>query len=106
MDESLTFLQSGFTPRCSAAVIGFYHIYSIALLTDKSLSIEYDDAYYELEGQWIWPVYPGPWIRLTRLHGAPWWEHRFVNFQKPLVHRWITAGIWLTQPQAVPSGRD
>lgn len=106
MSDVLTFLQSGYTPQCTGPIIGYYGMYSIALLTKNTLEIEYDDERYTMDGKWVWTVYPGPWIRATPLHGATWWEHRFANFQKPLVDRWLAGGLWLTRPQMAPPGKD
>ena len=70
------------------------------------VQLSYDDRVYRLEGAWFWPAHPGPRIRFHVADGHPFWHHRHVGFQGPLVGRWIAAGLWPDAPQPAPESQD
>ena len=70
------------------------------------LIVQYDQRTYTLDGDWFWPAYPGPYTVFHRAPCCESWCHRHLAFQGPLVSTWMANGLWPTEPQRAPLGRD
>ncbi len=77
-----------------------------SLWIEERSSSPYDRREYTIEGSWFWPAYPGPYTVFHRAPGCESWSHRHLAFQGPLFSRWLATGLWFTEPQAAPPGRD
>ena len=80
--------------------------YTVQFMERGKLSLAYDRREQILEGEWFWTAYPGPYIRFYAAPGTPSWFHRHIGFRGPRVQEWIAAGIWFTEAQKSPPGRD
>jgi AraC-like DNA-binding protein len=106
MASELVFLHGASIPRYQGVIAKYYNgYYTLQLMTAGAVDVWYDDDLYELRGNWIWPAFPGPFVRFNVAAGRSSWEHRYVAFQGPLVSRWKAAGLWPEQPAAVMDGR-
>jgi AraC-like DNA-binding protein len=105
--DELIFLASTRSPLCSQRldkhVVGYY---TIQFMEQGGVDLAYDDRWRRLEGSWFWPAYPGPRLRFHAAEGYSTWFHRHVGFRGPRVQRWIASGLWPTDAQPAPSGRD
>jgi AraC-like DNA-binding protein len=105
----IIFLHSGFMPQCTTHVEKFFDGYfTLQLMTRGGVELFYDDQSYTLEvndkrGGWFWPAIPGPWIRFHPAPGHLFWTHRYVAFKGPHVSRWISEGLFIDKPQALPT---
>ena len=103
----LVFLHCNFFPRCQARVDKFFVGYhTLQFMTGGGLELWYGKNFQRLEGTWFWPAYPGPHIRFHCASGHPYWVHRYVAFQGPLVEHWKKQGLWITGPQPAPRNND
>jgi len=75
---------------------------TIQYMHQGRLVVEYDQRNYEIEGQWFWPAYPGPFTAFRRAPGCKHWSHRHLAFQGPLVAQWMANGLWPTEPLPAP----
>lgn len=80
--------------------------YTVQYMERGSVALSYDDCEQILQGEWFWTAYPGPFIRFHAAPGESSWFHRHIGFRGPRVQEWITAGIWFTEPQHAPPGRE
>lgn len=105
--DDLSFLVSSHTPiarhRVAKHLIGYA---TIQYMEAGRVFVAYDDRTYTLEGQWFWPAYPGPYTVFHRAAGCDSWSHRHLAFQGPLFGLWVANGLWPTEPQPAPPGRD
>jgi len=105
--DDLTFLVSSHTPaathRVAKHLIGYA---TIQFMEHGRVHVAYDDRKYDLEGQWFWPAYPGPYTVFHRAAGCESWSHRHLAFQGPLFGKWVAAGLWPAEPQEAPPGKD
>lgn len=103
--SDLTFLHSGFTPKCAASVDKKFEGYQTLQYGERGgVELFYGEQRYLLDEDtpWFWTAYPGPHIRFHAAPGLPWWRHRYVAFQGPRVARWIADGLWTERPQPAP----
>jgi len=106
MDE-LSFLVSTFTPEATHRVAKHLIGYATIQYMDRGrIFLAYDNREYTLEGKWFWPAYPGPYTVFHRAPGCDSWSHRHLAFQGPLLVRWMANGLWPTEPQRAPTGKD
>lgn len=105
--DNLSFLVSSHNAaarhRVAKHLIGYA---TIQFMEHGHVEVGYDDRRYLLEGQWFWPAYPGPYTQFHRAPGCDSWSHRHLAFQGPLFGKWVAAGIWPTEPQPAPVGRN
>lgn len=105
--DGLTFLATSRNPdsrqRLDKYVVGYY---TVQYMEWGGVDLAYDDRWTRMEGPWFWPAYPGPRLRFHAAPGYDRWFHRHVGFQGPLVQRWIASGLWPTEAQPAPPGRD
>lgn len=106
MDE-LSFLVSSYVPEARHRVAKHLIGYATIQYMDRGrIRASYDDRVFTLEGQWFWPAYPGPYTVFHRAPDCDSWSHRHLAFQGPLLSLWMANGVWLTEPQAAPAGKD
>jgi AraC-like DNA-binding protein len=84
-------------------VVGYY---TIQFMENGGVDLAYDDRWRRMEGAWFWPAYPGPRLRFRAAEGYDVWFHRHVGFRGPRVQHWIASGLWPTDAQPAPPGRD
>lgn len=106
-DDDLTFLGTTRTPasrlRLDKHVVGYY---TLQYMEYGGVDLAYDDRWTRMEGAWFWPAYPGPRLRFHVAPGYDCWFHRHIGFHGPRVARWIASGLWPTEAQPAPPGRD
>lgn len=105
--EDLTFLATSSAPECTLRldkhVVGYY---TLQFMERGGVELGYDERWRRMEGAWFWPAYPGPRLRFHPAPGHVSWFHRHVGFRGPLVQRWIASGLWPTDAQPAPAGKD
>ncbi|MBC8136530.1 MAG: AraC family transcriptional regulator [Fibrella sp.] len=80
--------------------------YTVQYMERGKITLAYDKHEQILEGEWFWTAYPGPYIRFHAAPGTTSWFHRHVGFRGPRVQEWIASGIWFTEAQPSPPGRE
>lgn len=80
--------------------------YTVQFMERGRIVLSYDQRERTLEGEWFWTAYPGPYLRFHAAPGESSWFHRHIGFRGPRVQEWIAAGIWFTEAQKAPPGRD
>jgi len=105
--DDLTFLVSSHIPiakhRVAKHLIGYA---TMQYMEHGRIHVSYDDRMYDLEGQWFWPAYPGPYFQFHRAPGCQSWSHRHLAFQGPLFGKWVADGLWPNEPQEAPPGKN
>ena len=105
--DDLSFLVASYAPQATHSVAKHLIGYATMQFMDwGKLEVRYDRREYAIEGRWFWPAYPGPYIEFHRTRDCESWCHRHIAFQGPLVSQWIAGGLWPTEPQPAPEGRD
>jgi len=105
--DDLSFLVSSHTPRATHRVAKHLIGYATIQYMERGrVYVAYDKREYTIEGQWFWPAYPGPYTVFHRPPGCDSWSHRHLAFQGPLFSHWLAGGLWPTEPQSAPPGRD
>lgn len=109
MHDDLIFLATTRTPQSRVRVDKYLDGYFTLQLMSESagpMELWYDERHWTLEGNWIYPAFPGVHTRFHPAHEKAHWFHRHVGFQGPLVARWQAAGWWMDAPQQPPPGKD
>ena len=102
MEPELVFLHGKGLPRCTAEIAKHFVGYrTIQLMTEGAIDLAYDQRTWRLEGAWMWPTFPGPFISYRRAKGCPWWNHRYAAVTGSLVARWVADGLFPSVPQRV-----
>jgi AraC-like DNA-binding protein len=101
---TFTYLHGIHTERCAAHVDKRYEGYfTLQLMTQGCVELEYDGARRVLTGQCLWPGFPGPHIRFRCAPGHDFWEHRYVAFRGSRVDEWIAQGLFPFTEQKLPT---
>jgi AraC-like DNA-binding protein len=105
--DDLSFLVSSHIPaarhRVAKHLLGYA---TIQYMQHGRVIVAYDEREYTLDGEWFWPAYPGPYTLFHRAPGCDAWSHRHLAFQGPLFGRWVATGLWPTEPQPAPGGKN
>ncbi len=105
--DDFSFIMATHVPHANHRVSKHLVGYATLQYMDRgSLIVQYDQRRYLLEGNWFWTAYPGPYTMFDRSPGCKDWSHRHIAFQGPLVSQWMASGLWPTEPQMAPVGRD
>ena len=80
--------------------------YTLQYMSAGAVELAYDDNRALLDGEWFWPAYPGPHLVFHCAPGCDSWFHRHIGFSGGLVFEWIDAGLWPTEAQSAPPGKD
>ncbi len=107
INTSLVILAASSTPVCRQRVDKHLDgYYTMQYMSSGGVNLSYDDHHYILEGEWFWPAYPGPHLVFHRADSYDSWNHRHIGFSGDLVFEWIASGLWPTEPQPAPDGKD
>ncbi|MDR3690672.1 MAG: helix-turn-helix transcriptional regulator [Fimbriimonas sp.] len=105
--DDLSFIVATHVPHATHSVAKHLVGYAtIQYMEYGSLLLRYDDRHYSMEGKWFWTAYPGPYTVFHRADGSRSWNHRHLAFQGPLVSQWMSDGLWPTEPQPAPEGKE
>ncbi len=104
MNEQLTFLHGSHYPDCRATVDKTFTYHTLQFMVQGEVELFYDEQRHLLQQRWLWPCYPGPWVRFHAGKPGGWWNHRYIAFTGPLVMQWQRAGLWVHEPEPVAAG--
>jgi AraC-like DNA-binding protein len=106
-DVDLAFLHCNYRRRNNGRTDKVFDGYcSLQLMTSGGVELWYGARQWILEGEWFWPGFPGPHIRFHAAPGHPFWTHRYVAFSGARIAHWQEEGLFPTEPQPAPPGRD
>lgn len=103
--NDLILLSGERLPHCRAEIDKHFHDYaSLQYMARGEVVLWYDSQSYRLKGQGFWSAFPGPRIRFHAARPGRSWNHRYITFKGPLVHRWQEAGLLSSEPSPVSPG--
>lgn len=103
MKPDLILLHGAHTRDCTANLDKRFDYHTVQLMTRGGVELFYDGQRHELHKSWAWPCHPGPRVRFHAWPRGTAWEHRYVAFTGPRVAAWRSAGLLLSNPQALDS---
>lgn len=99
--SDIVFLHGNHQLQCVATVDKRFDYHTLQFMTRGGVRVWYDDDFHDMQGAWMWPCGPGPYMRFHEWpRGAPW-EHRYIAFTGPQANAWERAGLLPKSPQPV-----